>query len=323
VSEQLEKIVGQGGQGSTSAELANTLFGRSGTGENATGVKLADHIRRTYGEDSVPFNAVRAGQLSKLTEGSPAEVARKIKAHFEGNGRPMADTLWDNMERNALQRYGKFMETLVIPKGSYFPSAPPIQGAIAAATSKVTHAIAAGVGAVLGHAILPFPWGVSELTGAGAGHLTARTIGKMSERKIAQKVADHLPLVSGNIKRWQNATVRANGAYSPEVAASANALNRALMTISPNLSLRSITSQISGARADENKKNKNTEPEIQLKDGGAVKKEPMFRAHGGRVVSDSKPPVTGARRAPDGEWYVPDPYREKKYLKVVSRGGSR
>jgi hypothetical protein len=30
----------------------------------------------------------------------------------------------------------------------------------------------------------------------------------------------------------------------------------------------------------------------------------------------SRPPVPGAKLAPDGKWYVPDPKRKGKYLRV-------
>ncbi|SRR6266702_76078 len=33
------------------------------------------------------------------------------------------------------------------------------------------------------------------------------------------------------------------------------------------------------------------------------------------------PPVRGARRAPDGEWYIPDPTRPGKFARLVKRGG--
>lgn len=48
--------------------------------------------------------------------------------------------------------------------------------------------------------------------------------------------------------------------------------------------------------------------------GGRVK-----RAKGGKITkAPSKPPVTGARKAPDGHWYVRDRTRPGKYLRVVT-----
>jgi hypothetical protein len=54
--------------------------------------------------------------------------------------------------------------------------------------------------------------------------------------------------------------------------------------------------------------------------------DPMFR-EGPRHLQDRQwsapiqvePPVLGARLAPDGKWYVPDPDRPGKYLLVVER----
>jgi hypothetical protein len=36
--------------------------------------------------------------------------------------------------------------------------------------------------------------------------------------------------------------------------------------------------------------------------------------------SPQNPPIPGARQAPDGKWYVPDPHRKGKYLLVNSGG---
>jgi chaperonin GroES len=37
--------------------------------------------------------------------------------------------------------------------------------------------------------------------------------------------------------------------------------------------------------------------------------------------AEEQPPLEGAQRAPDGQWYVPDPEREGKYLQVMANGG--
>ena len=133
--------------------------------------------------------------------------------------------------------------------------------------------------------------------------------------------------MSESLARWQRAVAAANRANSPSsatnIATAANALDRALTQLSPSLSLKRIAQDMSRANAGGNKQEENkTEPPVEKKNGGEVQNQPVFRAHGGRVNGDSNPPVTGARLAPDGEWYVPDPYREKKYLRVVARGGT-
>ena len=112
VARSLNKITGVGGQGATSAELADTLFGRSGIGENPLGVKLAQHIRDTYGPNSEPFNALRQGMMAKLTradEGKlgfdPAAIAGQIDEFLDGRGRPMANTLYSPQTQTALRKY--------------------------------------------------------------------------------------------------------------------------------------------------------------------------------------------------------------------------
>jgi hypothetical protein len=71
-------------------------------------------------------------------------------------------------------------------------------------------------------------------------------------------------------------------------------------------------------------------PAQQQNTGGAVEQKPEAKSHGGNV-DDSRSPVAphrfhpqqiGARQAPDGEWYIRDPKRQGKFLKVVPRARS-
>ena len=112
VAQVLGKITGEKGPPSTPAEIADTLFGRSNVGENATGVKLAQHIKDTYGTDSEAFEAVRNGMAARLlrtTEGSagwdPESIANSIDDFLTKRGRPMANTLYTAEEQATWQRY--------------------------------------------------------------------------------------------------------------------------------------------------------------------------------------------------------------------------
>ena len=112
VARALSRINGVGGQGATSAELADTLFGRAGTGENPLGAKLAQHVRDTYGADSEPFMAMRQGMFSRLVRSEdgrlgfdPETIADQIKEFLTGRGRPTANILFSPEERTQLNRY--------------------------------------------------------------------------------------------------------------------------------------------------------------------------------------------------------------------------
>ena len=112
VARVLSQITGEKGAPSTPAEIADTLFGRSNVGENATGVKLAQHIKDTYGEASEPFQAVRNGMAARLlrtTEGragwDPEAIANSIDDFLTKRGRPMANTLYTADEQATWQRY--------------------------------------------------------------------------------------------------------------------------------------------------------------------------------------------------------------------------
>jgi hypothetical protein len=114
VAKALNRINGVGGQGATPAELADTLFGRSGTGENPLGVKLAQHVRDTYGPDSEPFEAIRQGIFSRLTRSEsgrlgfdPEAIADQIDAFLGERGRPMADVLYSPEDQAQLKNYAE------------------------------------------------------------------------------------------------------------------------------------------------------------------------------------------------------------------------
>ncbi len=328
VSRALDRINGVGGQGATSAELADTLFGRSGMGENPLGVKLAQHVRDTYGLDSEAFNAIRAGMVSKLTDGSPAAVAKKIDEHLFGHGRPMADTLYSPAERAMLQRYGEFMGKLQVPQAgaNWSGTATPI-------LAKISKAVGGVIGMIVGHHLLPGGYGLGEVTGA---YLGSKMSSAVENAMNARKIAAQLPLVSEAMDRWQRAVTAATRANaptaSPVVTAAAANLQRALINLHPSLTFKNIMADISGpgtARANQQNQQNIPRGPAQQKDGGAVENKsaaPQL-AHGGTVAdaSASKPKTRfhpqqiGARQAPDGHWYVK---RAGRYLRVVPRGRS-
>jgi hypothetical protein len=113
VGKTIERFVGANGQPSTSAEIADTLLGRNGNvGGNPTGVKLVDHIRQTYGAQSEPFIAIRNGVLSRLMNAEMGrigfdhlDVSSQIQKFLDGNGRPMANALFNSHEQDVLRQY--------------------------------------------------------------------------------------------------------------------------------------------------------------------------------------------------------------------------
>lgn len=117
VARAVQRVVGEGGQGATPAELADTLFGRAGHGENPMGVKIAQHIRDTQGADSDAFRAIRQGMFSRLTRSDlgrlgedPAAIAKQTREFLNGRGRPMAETLFSEAERRRLGNYADALD---------------------------------------------------------------------------------------------------------------------------------------------------------------------------------------------------------------------
>lgn len=112
VGKAIEKINGVGGQPWTSQEFAQKLFGRNGGGDDQLGVKLAQHVKNVYGEDSPEFRALQRGQLAalmKAQEGKagfdPKELAGDVRDFVNGGGKSMADTLYNADHKASLLNY--------------------------------------------------------------------------------------------------------------------------------------------------------------------------------------------------------------------------
>lgn len=116
VGRAINRIVGEGGQPASSAEVADTLFGRSSVGTNPLGLKLAQHVRDTQGADSPAFKAIKGGLVSRLTDAvsgpqafDHGATATRIR-DFLSDGRRMAETAFSPEERAGLKNYADALE---------------------------------------------------------------------------------------------------------------------------------------------------------------------------------------------------------------------
>lgn len=107
VARTIPRIVGEGGQPMTAQELADTVFGRQGVGENQTGVKIVGHLKATRGEQSPAFQAIRNGIFNRLHGADSGETAANINEFLNGRGKQMANVAFSPAEREQLARYGE------------------------------------------------------------------------------------------------------------------------------------------------------------------------------------------------------------------------
>jgi hypothetical protein len=112
VGQALERIVGEGGQPATPNGVADTLFGKSGIGDQEISAKLARHVRDTHGQNSPEFSAVRQGMWHSLTEApggkldlNPGKIADRIAEHVNGRGKSTADVLFSPAEKKQMLDY--------------------------------------------------------------------------------------------------------------------------------------------------------------------------------------------------------------------------
>jgi hypothetical protein len=112
VGQALERIVGEGGQPATPNGVADTLFGKSGIGDQEISAKLAQHVRDTHGQNSPEFSAVRQGMWHSLTQApggkldlNPGKIADRIAEHVNGRGKSTADVLFSPGEKKQMLDY--------------------------------------------------------------------------------------------------------------------------------------------------------------------------------------------------------------------------
>ena len=297
VAREVERINGIGGQGATAAEMERKLYG-TGSGDNAMGVKLAQHVRDTYGVNSEPYQAIRRGMYTKLTDGTPAQVVKKIDDYLNGKGRPMSALLHNKVERDALDSLRDLNQRLMKPQasGQWSNNAAPI---IEAGTRGVTHSISHFIGQMVSP-------GVGGFVGA---HIAAPLAGKFTmARSNAAKLRQmqkQMPLLADTMGRWQKAANRALPVNAPpraqaQVTFAANQVNRVLTHMDPSLALKNFRAAAGNNQQQQNQAN----PPPQRHTGGRVEKQDE--------VFD--PRSIGARQARDGHWRVPDQSRLRKYL---------
>lgn len=331
VERAMDRITGRDGRDpATAAEVREMLYSRSIPRDTTFRTRLAQRLKDEFGEDSPQFTAVKQGLFrhlidpgEDLKDWGPGKIATRVKTFLNVEGQQIASIMYSPAERQVLHAYADMMRKMEVPQaGANWSNTATF---VARTMKNVGGKIGAGVGALLGRLMMPhLPYGVSEAVGAGLEAGISRVGQRIAERIEARGVAKHLPLAAEAMAKWQKAVSTAQRMNQPQynkmaLVAYSNAA-RAMSGL--GIDLRGI---VGAAAQDEN--NKKKRPQDQKRNGGGV--NPQTRAHGGSV-SDSSPTkpknhpvITGARLAPDGEYYLADPSRPGKYLKVIERGRQR
>jgi hypothetical protein len=196
--------------------VAANLWGKSTVGGNATSAAYANAIRRTFGETSPEWQAVRQAVWQKLVE-NPAsgrdnfgaqKTASNIGKFLEDAGRPLANSLYSAEERAAMKSFQRTMETLIPMKvagvgaSPNSATAPTFLAANAERLKKHSGKIAALLGGITGLATHG-PWGslVGSTMGAGIEKGAEGLAHKLQQRAYRQEATRSLAGAARKIRR--------------------------------------------------------------------------------------------------------------------------
>ena len=311
VDRAMAKIAGRDGPPATPREVADLLYSRSVARDRNLSVNLARRLKDQFGESSPQWSAVKQGLFQQLTnpgEGmtawGPQKIGQRLNKFLNVDGTEMSQVLYSPQERKTLQNYADLMNRITMPPGSYFPSAPPIQAAMAAMRARVGGI----VGALIGRTIVPIPL-VGELAGLAAGSQTERAL-----ERLHSGVSKQLPIVADQMAKWSRAQSAAMAQpMNPllrqgAVGATVN-LQKALTPLGIDMKqLSGVPPGPGPGNAQPNQQNV-PRPVGQQHNGGRIEQQ---RATGGKVGGDfrHKGPLNRgigvkARRAKDGRLIFP------------------
>lgn len=160
VGSVMDKIVNrEDGAGATAGEVANFLYGASGTGAAGLSSRVATRMRDILGADSPEWSGIRQGMWKRLTQATegkdaygPQKISQRIFEFVNGAGRPTAEAMFSPQELSTMRRLASALKETVPPPGSInysgtaYTAASIIRNSAAAMTDALGHGIAGHVG---------------------------------------------------------------------------------------------------------------------------------------------------------------------------------
>lgn len=218
VGKAMERIVNyNNGQGATSNEIANYLFGEARVGGSGLSVRLAQRMRGVLGEESPEWSGIRQGLWSRLTDATegrtdmgPQKASERIFEFLNGSGKAMSQVLFSPEERQQMTQYAGLLKQLVPKPGTvnYSNTAP----VLAMLAKNALKGITIGLGAE-----------VAGPAGAVAGISANAALKSIGERSAAGRIARSLyrsptdnAAEEAGLRRAANAASVAQRATIPE-----------------------------------------------------------------------------------------------------------
>lgn len=215
---KMRAIIGRNGQSEiTPNDVADSIYGSSGVNPNSTNVGVANRVKAALGEQSPEWAAVKQGLWSRLTEKGPGQtemgpemISNRIAKFLDGDGKEMAETVFNPQDRSLIRQFGDLQRKLVVPKTGFNSSdtATFTDRSLKAIGGKIAFYIGMKLGEHVGGGT------VGELLGGFAAEKgTELASGFSGGRQIARQ----MPLVSEAVDKWKAAVKaydRANSAPS-------------------------------------------------------------------------------------------------------------
>jgi len=216
VSKQVQKILGRPGTDPiTPNDVADAIYGGSGTNPNSTNVGLARRVKAIVGDTSPEWSAIKQGLWSRLTERGtgqsemgPTIIKNRIAKFLNSDGKEMADAVYSPQERRIIGQFGELQGKLEVPK----------TGANTSETSTflapILNRIGKGVEFMIG-ALVARHFGAEGMGEIIGGALTEKTAGFIRDTRNANQIAKQMPLVNESVAKFQKAVQAFNRASSP------------------------------------------------------------------------------------------------------------
>lgn len=197
----------------TPTEIANYLYGATNVGAKGISFRVAERLKNVLGAQSPEWAGIKQGLFQKLTETPPGvtdwgpqKVANNIDKFLNGDGRALANRMFDPGQRELMQRYADLLRKTIPPPGAVNYS-NNLQWA-----TRMREGVQHWMMGLIGHHL-------GGTTGAVVGTVASLAGKPFVESAKAAKIAKSMPTIADSMKRWDKAILAASKSGQPNSTA--------------------------------------------------------------------------------------------------------
>jgi hypothetical protein len=235
----VEKILGtRNNPAAIANDVADFMYGSAGTNPSSINVGVTQRLKKTFGEQSPEWAAIKQGLWSRLaeagegaTEFGAGKVAQRLNKFLNADGKEMANIVFSGAERDMLKQYADLMRAIEVPQAgaNWSNTATFAAKALDRIGSNVGMTIGATIGSALGHGA-GLPMGLAEAIGGSAGAGIAKGAGIASNAMQARKIAKQMPVIAKVMTDYRAAAVAFETSPSARTVARLSLASRNLST---------------------------------------------------------------------------------------------